>query len=271
MEPQCGVKFGGARLGREKSGGDLEYGDTEYGEYPWHVVLLRATVEGDTKFVCGGALIDNKHVLSAAMCVNNMHPQNLLVRVGDWDVNSNREPYPHKDMAVSDIFIHEKFSTGSLHNDLALIRLMRPLSWSDMPHVAPVCLPQPQQNYTGSRCWVTGWGQEAFNTQGELQARLQEVDVPVMGHRACEKALREQGWLGERFQLHPGSVCAGGEAGKDACQGDGGGPLVCQVGDSMELAGLVSWGVGCGQQGVPGVYTNIAAYVNWIRETVSLL
>jgi len=269
VEPQCGERFGGALLGRGHSGRDLD-SDSEYGEYPWHVGLL-ATVEGDTDYVCGGALIDSEHVLTAAHCVKSFYPHELLVRIGDWDVNSNLEPYPHKDMDVSDIFIHERFFAGTLHNDIALIRLTRPLSWNNMPHVAPVCLPQPQQSYTGSRCWVTGWGQDAFHTQGELQARLQEVDVPVVGHRTCEKALRRQGGLGRRFTLHPGSVCAGGEAGKDACSGDGGGPLVCQVGDSMELAGLVSWGVGCGKQGVPGVYINIAAYVHWIRETISLL
>jgi len=268
MELRCGERFGGALLGRGHSGRDLD-SDSEYGEYPWHVGLL-ATVEGDTDYVCGGALVDSEHVLTAAHCIKSFYPHELLVRIGDWDVNTDREPYPHRDIAVSDVFIHERFFAGSLHNDIALIRLNSPVSWADMPHVAPVCLPQPQQSYTGSRCWVTGWGQDAFHTQGELQARLQEVDVPVVGHRTCEKALRREG-LGRRFSLHPGSVCAGGESGKDACSGDGGGPLVCQVGDSMELAGLVSWGVGCGKQGVPGVYTNIAAYVHWIRETISLL
>ena len=171
-------------------------------------------------------------------------------------------------MAVSDVFIHDRFFAGSLHNDLALVRLVRPVYWSDMPQVAPVCLPHPQQSYTGHKCWVTGWGQDAFQAQGQLQARLQEVDVPVVGHRTCEKALRREG-LGQRFKLHPGWLCAGGEDGNYS--GDVGGPLVCQEGDSMELAGLVSWGVGCGKQGVPGVYTNIAAYVHWIRETISLL
>ena len=113
--------------------------------------------------------------------MKSFYPHELLVRIGDWDVNSDLEPYPHRDMAVSDIFIHERFFAGSLHNDLALIRLTSPVSWADMPQVAPVCLPQPQQSYTGTRCWVTGWGQDAFNTQGELQARLQEVDVPLGG------------------------------------------------------------------------------------------
>jgi len=266
LEPRCGERFGGALLGRGH-GRDLD-SDSEYGEYPWHVGIL-ATVEGDTDYVCGGALVDSQHVLTAAHCVKSFYPHELLVRVGDWDVNSNLELYQHRDMSISDVFIHERFFAGSLHNDLALLRLARPLSWQDLPQVAPVCLPHPQQSYTGHRCWVTGWGQDAFS-DGEMQARLQEVDVPVVGHRTCEKALKRAG-LGRSFSLHPGWMCAGGEAGKDACSGDGGGPLVCQVGDTMELAGLVSWGVGCGNEGVPGVYTNIAAYVHWIGETISLL
>ena len=265
-EPRCGKRFGAALLGRGH-GRDLD-SDSEYGEYPWHVGIL-ATVEGDTDYVCGGALVDSQHVLTAAHCIESYYPDELLARVGDWDVNSGLELYPHRDMSVSDVFIHERYFAGSLHNDLALLRLVRPVSWQDLPQVAPVCLPHPQQSYTGHRCWVTGWGQDAFGG-GELQARLQEVDVVVKGHRTCEKALRRAG-LGQRFSLHPGWVCAGGEAGKDACSGDGGGPLVCEVGDTMELAGLVSWGVGCGKEGVPGVYTNIAAYVHWIGETISLL
>ena len=267
VEPRCGQRFGGALLGRGH-GRDLD-SNTEYGEYPWHVGVL-ATVEGDTEYVCGGALVDSRHVLTAAHCVKSFYAEEVSVRVGDWDVNSDLELYQHRDMPVSDIFLHERFFAGSLHNDLALVRLSRPVPWSDMPQVAPVCLPHPQQSYTGLQCWVTGWGQDAFQARGELQARLQEVDVPVVGPAVCEEALRREG-LGQRFKLHPGWLCAGGEDGKDACSGDGGGPLVCQVGDSMELAGLVSWGVGCGKQGVPGVYTNIAAYVNWIRETVNML
>ena len=88
--------------------------------------------------------------------------------------------------------------------------------------------------------------------------------------------MTRDGWL-LRFSLPPGWLCAGGEAGKDACSGDGGGPLVCPAPAPdtpprpMVLAGLVSWGVGCGRAGVPGVYTNIATYVVWIRETISIL
>jgi len=268
--PACGVRFGDALLGRGH-GRDLD-SNTEYGEYPWHVGLL-VTIDSITEYACGGALIDARHVLTAAHCVKSYFADEITVRIGDWDVNSDLEPYQHLDLPVSDIFLHERFFPGSLHNDLALIRMAVSVPWDEVPHVSPVCLPQSSQEFTGVKCWVTGWGQDAFRTEGELQAILQEVDVPVVAPDYCQKALRREG-LGSRFRLHPGWLCAGGEAGKDACSGDGGGPLVCPAPGQegrMSLAGLVSWGVGCGKEGVPGVYTNIATYVHWIRETVSIL
>ena len=102
---------------------------------------------------------------------------------------------------------------------------------------------------------------------------MKEVDVPMVPHSACQTMLTNTPRLPRQFKLDKSFVCAGGEAGKDACSGDGGGPLVCPSPDTghMQLAGLVSWGVGCGKAGVPGVYTNIATYSHWIRETINIL
>ena len=98
----------------------------------------------------------------------------------------------------SDIFLHERFFAGSLHNDLALLRLAVNLDWEVAPQVSPVCLPEPQElPAPGTRCWVTGWGQDAFMAAGELQAILQEVDVPIVGPHTCQDALRQEG-LGRR-------------------------------------------------------------------------
>ena len=145
-------------------------------------------------------------------------------------------------------------------------KLIKNLSCS--PHINPVCLPHPESDYTSRNCYVTGWGKDAFGSNGEFQYILKEVMVPVWGHRSCEDSLR-QTRLGRSYELDEGMVCAGGEEGKDACKGDGGGPLVCQVDDgSMELAGLVSWGIGCGEQGVPGVYANVAYYMDWITNVL---
>ena len=98
----------------------------------------------------------------------------------------------------SDIFLHERFFAGSLHNDVALLRLAVSLDWEAAPQVSPICLPEPQElPVPGTQCWVTGWGQDAFMAAGELQAVLQEVDVPIEGPHTCQEALRREG-LGRR-------------------------------------------------------------------------
>lgn len=75
--------------------------------------------------------------------------------------------------------------------------------------------------------------------------------------------------LGPTFNLHSGFVCAGGEEGKDACKGDGGGPMVCESKGKWQLTGVVSWGIGCGQSGVPGVYARVSHYLDWIQGIIS--
>jgi len=269
--PQCGMRFGLGMLGRGHSSLDLD-SNTEFGEYPWHAAIL-STLHGDNRYVCGGAVIDCNHVVTVAHCVKSLYPDEISVRLGDWDAGSTTELYEHMTYSVADIFLHERFYQGSLHNDIALIRLSKKIDWDKLPHVAPICLPNPQEGpKVGTKCWVTGWGKDAFMNQGDYQSILQEVDVNIVDPNTCEHTLRRAG-LGKRFRMHHGWVCAGGEEGKDACSGDGGGPLVCDN-DKQEgsvLAGLVSWGVGCGEEGVPGVYTNIANYVHWIQETIRIV
>jgi secreted trypsin-like serine protease len=72
------------------------------------------------------------------------------------------------------------------------------------------------------------------------------------------------------FVLPASSFCAGGGEGNDACQGDGGGPLVCQDEGFYELTGLVSWGFGCGREGVPGVYVKVSSFIGWINQIISV-
>ena len=67
------------------------------------------------------------------------------------------------------------------------------------------------------------------------------------------------------FRLRAGEVCAGGEAGKDACDGDGGSPLVCQSEEgNWHVVGLVAWGVGCAEHATPGIYVNVDYYLDFI-------
>lgn len=97
---------------------------------------------------------------------------------------------------------------------------------------------------------------------------MKEANLNVVSSEDCQSALRTTR-LGVRFRLHDSFICAGGEAGVDSCKGDGGGPLVCFNSNdgTYTLAGLVSWGIDCGQEGIPGVYVKVQQFLDWISET----
>nr|XP_012145936.1 PREDICTED: putative serine protease 41 [Megachile rotundata] len=104
---------------------------------------------------------------------------------------------------------------------------------------------------------------------GPIPLRVREAEIPIVSDAEC---IRKVNAVTEKiFILPASSFCAGGEQGNDACQGDGGGPLVCQDDGFYELAGLVSWGFGCGRLDVPGVYVKVSAFIGWINQIISEL
>ncbi|XP_068082200.1 uncharacterized protein [Anabrus simplex] len=260
---QCGRRNAQGINGRIKNPVYVD-GDSEFGEYPWQVAILKKDTH-ESVYVCGGTLIDSLHVLTAAHCIKTHSNHDLRVRLGEWDVNHDVEFYPYLERDVAAVHIHPEFYAGTLYNDMAILRLVSPVDFQTSPHISPACLPQAHTDYTGSRCWTTGWGKDAFGDYGKYQNILKEVDVPIVSHHQCQAQL-QQTRLGYDFKLHPGMICAGGEEGKDACKGDGGGPMVCERGGVWHVVGIVSWGIGCGQYGVPGVYVKVAHYLDWIRQ-----
>ncbi|ROT71255.1 hypothetical protein C7M84_010432 [Penaeus vannamei] len=188
-----------------------------------------------------------------------IHPSEIKVRLGEWDVTSKTEFYAHVEMRASGVYAHPEYDAGNLVNDVAVIRLEK------VPTHHPVCLPDKFADFTHQRCTATGWGKDAFTSDSKFSQLLKEVELPVVDNKRCEVAL-QQARLGGSFSLHQGNLCAGGEKDQDTCKGDGGGPLVCSGADgSIQLAGLVSWGIDCGHPGVPGVYVKVSHYLDWIR------
>ncbi|XP_001866383.2 phenoloxidase-activating factor 2 isoform X2 [Culex quinquefasciatus] len=256
---QCGLQFPPVAAARQPAAGQAAYG-----EYPWQAVLLGP---GDI-YVGSGALIDPLNVITAAHRISDYlsGTRVLRVRLGEWDASAASEPIPAQEYTVVKYFVHPGYVAANLKNDIAMLRLASSVNLGATPTITTACL--PSTSFVGQRCWVSGWGKNDF-VSGSYQAIQKEVDVPVKSSNECEASLRTTR-LGATFSLDANSfICAGGEAGKDACTGDGGSPLVCGLGGRFFVVGLVAWGIGCGTSNIPGVYVNVASYVPWIMTTVS--
>jgi len=161
-------------------------------------------------------------------------------------------------------------------NDLAILELEEAIDLASSAGVSAACYPTCDsmfdfefKNGTGSRCWVAGWGKDGI--KGNFKTTMHKVDVPIVNDRQCENslkdAIRSQGQtaFANSLRLHSSEICAGGEQGKDACEGDGGAPLVCEgMSGHWYVIGIVTWGVDCGLPGVPGVYARVRHFRNWI-------
>ena len=160
---------------------------------------------------------------------------------------------------------------------LTVLKLTETIDLSSSSLVSAACYPTCDdmfdaefQNGTGTRCWVSGWGKDSLD-DGGFGTTLRKVDVPVVSNGKCEpalkRALRDAGKerLSRILRLHESEMCAGGEADKDACKGDGGAPLVCEgASGRWYVVGLVAWGEGCGRPGVPGAYVRVSYYRDFI-------
>merc|ERR1711918_289962 len=173
------------------------------------------------------------------------------------------------DRQVEALEIHPKFAARNLRNDFAILFTTKEFDLSK--HIDTACLPEPGEPFDGTTCFATGWGKDKFGDDGEYQVILKEIDLPVVNDDDCQDSLRKTK-LGRKFKLDSSFACAGGVNGKDTCTGDGGSPLVCpsyQDPDTYIQAGIVAFGVGCGDDGIPGVYSDVSQASCWIDSVIS--
>ncbi|XP_064020971.1 serine protease 56 [Pogoniulus pusillus] len=221
------------------------------GAWPW---LVSVRLRGE--LMCGGVLVGHSWVLTAAHCfAGNQNELSWTVGVGEHELD--KPGVGKRAVPVRRILPHPKFNPKTFHGDLALLELAVPLASS--PTVSPVCLPSgPGEPSPGTTCYIAGWG--SLYEEGPAANVVMEAQVPLLSQETCRGALG-------RDLLTSTMFCAGYlSGGIDSCQGDSGGPLACQDPSSHRfvLYGITSWGDGCGERGKPGVYTRVAAFVDWL-------
>ena len=164
-----------------------------------------------------------------------------------------------QNILVSQVIKHESYALPfNYSNDIALLKLAAPAVLGR--GVGTTCLPNFANSLVNKQCWVTGWGHLASG--GEKPNALMEARIPIISQQRCIQA-----YPGE---IDNGMMCAGvEEGGIDACQHDSGGPLVCDFNRIWYVEGVVSWGDGCGDPGLFGVYANVREFMPWIKDKIS--
>jgi len=236
---------------------------SSFGEWPW-MVSLRQWKKNAFLHKCGAALLNEYWVITAAHCVENVSPTDLLLRLGEFDVSSEKETYPYLERRVQIIAPHPQFDPRTFEYDLALLRFYEPIHYQR--NIIPICIPDTNDTFVGRRGTVTGWGR--LYEDGPLPDVIQHVDVPIITNQKCESMYRKAGYIEDIPNIF---VCAGlAEGAKDSCEGDSGGPLVLEDEDQRwNLVGIISWGIGCALPNQPGVYTRITAFAKWINQIVA--
>ncbi|KAL4671762.1 hypothetical protein H8959_004471 [Pygathrix nigripes] len=241
--------------------------------HPWQAAIFaKHRRSPGERFLCGGILISSCWILSAAHCFQERFPpHHLTVILGrTYRVVPGEE---EQKFEVEKYIVHKEFDDDTYDNDIALLQLKSDLSHcaQESSVVRTVCLPPADlQLPDWTECELSGYGKhEALSPF--YSERLKEAHVRLYPSSRCTSQHLLNRTVTDNMLCAGDTRSSGPQANlHDACQGDSGGPLVCLNGGRMTLVGIISWGLGCGQKDVPGVYTKVTNYLDWIQDNMQL-
>ncbi|KAL7042789.1 hypothetical protein ACKWTF_001279 [Chironomus riparius] len=231
----------------------------EVAEFPYQVILGYLK-DNKIEFNCGGSLIANNLVLTAAHCVNKLQPE--VVRLGRTSLVDNEDDDgPVVDVGIKKIIFHKDYNLIRKMHDIALIQLNNPVEYSYF--IKPICLSQNDDIWS-KNLTVSGYGimnaDKNIKSNWLMKATVQEYDFDD-----CRKEYEELNKTIVKSQM-----CALGLNGADACSGDSGGPLIYEEDSQDRLIGITSYSIGCGSE-FSAVYTRIGEFLKWIELNVNKL